>query len=64
MVYLWYMFKRHIPYRKPFVHRYFGGVMVYGYMIFRISKQTRRFLSHSYSLQPAEVKFLALPALG
>jgi hypothetical protein len=36
MVYLWYMFKRHVPYRKPFVHRCFGGVMVYGYMILRM----------------------------
>jgi len=29
---LWYMSTKHIPYRKPFVYRRFGGVMVYGYM--------------------------------
>ena len=34
MVYLWYIFNQHVPCRKPFIHRHFEGVMVYGYMIF------------------------------
>ena len=31
----WYMSAKHIPCRKPFVHRGFSVVMVYGYMVYR-----------------------------
>ena len=30
---LWYMYEKHIPCRKAFVHQGFSRVMVYGYML-------------------------------
>ena len=34
MVYVWYMFTKHIPYCKPLVNRAYSMVMVWGYVFF------------------------------